>query len=59
MQKDLGWTAGSILEKFRGLSSKNWALLEIFLNKRGLRVESGKTQGLFRKIARPKGYLQI
>ena len=59
MQKDLGWMAGSILEKLRGLCAKNWALLEIFLNRRGLRVESGKTQGLFRKIARPKGYLQI
>jgi len=34
-------------------------ILEIFLNAPGPRVYSSKTQGLFRKFARPKGYVLI
>jgi hypothetical protein len=33
--------------------------MEFLLNGAGLRVDFGKTQGLFNKIARLKGYLLI
>jgi hypothetical protein len=33
--------------------------MEFLLNGAGLRFDFGKTQGLFNKIARPKGYLLI
>jgi hypothetical protein len=33
--------------------------MEFLLNSAGLRFDFGKTQGLFNKIARPKGYLLI
>ena len=48
--------AGSILGKFRGFRVKFWAEKELFLNTAGLRVEYGKVEGLFNKMARAKGY---
>ena len=51
MQKDLGWTAGSILEKLRDLNVKNRSWLEIFLNNHGPRVDFKETRGLFSKMA--------
>ena len=38
MQKDRGWTVGSKLKKFGGLSVKNWGWVEFLLNwmERGL-----------------------
>ena len=59
MQKDLGWTAGSILEKLRDLNIKNRSWLEILLNVGGLRVKSRKAEGLFRKITRPNRHLAM
>ena len=59
VQKDLGWTAGSILEKLRDLNIKNRSWLEILLNYHGPRVDSEKTQGLFSKSAWLKRYAQI
>ena len=59
MLKQPGWTAGSKTRKLRGFGARNWAKLELFLNTDGLRVDTAKAQGLFRKITRPKGYLQI
>ena len=59
MQKDRGWTEGSKTGKLMGLNAKNRADLELLLNWRGLRVNSRKVQGLFSKIARPKGYILI
>ena len=59
MQKDRGWTAGSIFKKVRGLNVKNWADLELFLNYAGLRVDFKETQGLFNKSARANRYLRI
>ena len=38
VQKDLGWTVGSILEKLRDLNVKNKSCLEILLNATGRRV---------------------
>ena len=32
MKKDLGWTAGSILEKLKDLNVKNRTWLELLLN---------------------------
>ena len=55
----MGWTAGTIFGKLRGLNAKNRAYLELLLNWKGLRVDFQKLQGLFIKIARPKGYLLI
>ena len=55
MLKQPGWTAGSKSKKVRGLNVKNWAWLEIFLHSHGLRVDTAKDQGLFRKIARRRG----
>ena len=43
VQKDLGWTAGSILEKLRDLNVKHKSWLEILLNATGRRVVFGKT----------------
>ena len=40
VQKELGWTAGSILEKLRDLNIKNRSWLEILLNYHGPRVDS-------------------
>ena len=51
MQKDLGWTAGSILEKLRDLNIKNRSWLEILLNYHGPRVDFKETRGLFSKTA--------
>ena len=59
MQKLQLWTAGSISKEPRGLNVKNWAELQLLLNCSGLRVNSRKVQGLFRKTARPKRYLWI
>jgi hypothetical protein len=59
MQKHRGWTAGSISKESRGLNTKDWADLQILLNGAGLRVDFGKTQGLFNKIARPNRYALI
>ena len=59
VQKELGWTAGSILEKLRDLNVKNGSWLEILLNYHEPRVDSEKTQGLFRKSARLKRYAWI
>ena len=59
VQKDLGWTAGSILEKLRDLNVKNRSWLEILLNYHGPRVDSEKTQGLFSKSAWLKRYTRI
>ena len=55
MQNQRVWTAGSKLGKSKGLNIKNWAFLELFLKAHGLRVDFGKGQGLFNKIARAKG----
>jgi hypothetical protein len=49
MQKDLGWTVGSILEKLRDLNVKNKSWLEILLNYQGPRVDYWKLLGLLRK----------
>ena len=59
MQKDLGWTAGSILEKHMDLSDKNRAWIELLLHCHGLRVHFRKTRGLFSKTARPNRYPRI
>ena len=59
VQKDMGWTAGSILEKLRDLNVKNRSWLEILLNYHGPRVDSEKTQGLFSKSAWLKRYARI
>ena len=59
VQKDLGWTAGSILEKLRDLNIKNRSWLEILLNYHGPRVDSEKSQGLFSKSAWLKRYARI
>ena len=45
-------TAGSKTRKLKGFGARNWAKLELFLNRRGLRVDSEKTQGLFSKVVR-------
>ena len=57
--KQLGWTVGSKYEKLRGLSAKNWAFLELFLNRLGWRVDFEEAEGLFSKNIRAKGYPQI
>ena len=57
--KQPGWTAGSKTRKLRGFSARNWAKLELFLNRHGLRVDSEKTQGLFSKSARLNRYARI
>ena len=49
MQKDLGWTAGSILEKLRDQNVKNRSWLEILLNYHEPRVDYWKLLGLFSK----------
>ena len=59
MQKDKGWTAGLISKKISGLSAKNWAWLELFLNRLGRRVYFKEVGGLFSKRAGLKRYLQI
>ena len=59
VQKDLNWMAGSISRKPRGVRAKFWADLELILKAHGPRVDSEKTQGLFNKFARPKGYVLI
>jgi hypothetical protein len=59
MQKIQGWTAEPKSRKLRGFGAKIGAQLELLLNGGGLRVDSKETQGLFSKIARPKGYLLI
>ena len=46
---------GSKSKKLRGVRAKFWADLEIFLNTAGPRVDSGKSQGLFRKIVSRNG----
>ena len=51
--------AGSILKKLRGVRVKMWADLKICLHRQGLRVKYSKTQGLFIKFSRPKGYVSI
>ena len=50
VQKDLGWTAGSILEKLRDLNVKHKSWLEILLNATGRRVVFKERQGLFSKM---------
>ena len=57
VQKDLNWTAGSILKKLRGVHVRFWAELQILLNGTGLRVDSQELQGLFSKSGRPNWYL--
>ena len=59
MQNWWVWTTGSKLGKSRGLSAKNWAWLELLLNRRGLRVDSRNGRGLFSKSARLKRYARI
>ena len=59
MQKWQAWMAGSILGKLRGVRAKFWADLELVLNTAGLRVKSGRSQGLFNKISRPSRYVRI
>jgi hypothetical protein len=59
VQKLQGWTVNPKSRKFRGFGAKTGAQLELVLNGGGLRVDSKETQGLFSKIARPKGYLLI
>ena len=59
MQKDRGWIADLKTRKLRGFGVRNWADLELLLNWLGLRVDSGKAQGLFSKTARLKRYLRI
>ena len=59
MQKDRGWTADPKTVKLRGFCERFWADLELFLNWIGLRVDFKEVQGLFSKMARAKGYLQI
>ena len=49
VQKDLGWTVGSILEKLRDLNIKNRSWLEILLNYHEPRVDYWKLLGLFSK----------
>ena len=51
--------AGLNSRKLSGVRAKFWADLELFLNTAGLRVKSGRSQGLFNKISRPKGYVLI
>jgi len=46
-----------ILESERGLSAKNWAWLEIFLNRIGRRVDFYERKGLFCKIYGADRYL--
>ena len=48
--------AGSIFKELRGLSDKNRASAQLFLNKIGLRVDFDKDGGLFRKLTRPNRY---
>ena len=57
--KRRSWTAGSNIEKLRGLNIKNRAYLELLLNWPGLRVDFKETQGLFNKTSRAKRYLWI
>ena len=49
--------AGSNSKEFRGLGANFWTKLQFLLNRGGLLVDIGKAEGLFRKRARPKGYL--
>ena len=59
VQKDLNWMAGSISRKLRGVRVKFWTDLELILKPHGPRVDTRITQGLFRNIARRKGYVLI
>ena len=47
------------MKELRGLCEKNRTKLLLFLNRIRPRVESSKTQGLFMKFARLKGYAPI
>ena len=49
--------AGSKSNKVRGLNVKNWAWLEIFLNRIGRRVDFYERKGLFCKIYGADRYL--
>jgi hypothetical protein len=59
VQKDFGWTAGSISRKLRVENVKNRTDLQLLLKAHGPRVDSMETRGLFGKKARAKGYAQI
>ena len=51
--------AGLISGKLRGVCAKFWARLQIFFKSGGLRVESTKVQGLFNKMTRRRGTVDL
>ena len=57
MKKNKSGQRVQILESERGLSAKNWAWLEIFLNRIGRRVDFYERKGLFCKIYGADRYL--
>ena len=50
--------AGSNSKEFRGLGANFWTNLQILLTRGGLRVESRKIEGLFKKNARRTGIFE-